>query len=117
MAHLGFCDAQHEHLRTPALFDGGAAPDSHMSHDVVRALGLCDAMCIDEKTHNNTAQRGATFRSRGSVKLRMRLPNGICVVARFLVADMSTECMMGMENMLSMGPLLDTQAGAMTIAS
>ena len=101
-------------LRTAALFDTGAEPDSYISLRMVQRLGLRKRVRQDPVEHR-TAQKGARFSSIGDLRMRIRLPNGEQVLCKLRVADISTELIIGAALMRALGAVIDMTKGQIVL--
>ena len=57
------------------MFDTASLPDSYVSLETLKRLGMEDEMIGSKKTHQ-MAEEGSGFASLGVIELDLRLPNG-----------------------------------------
>ena len=113
MANVEIKSGYGQYERLPALFDTGAHPSSYVSVDVLSRLGLTQSVRLLKKSHQ-TAGKGQTFTSQGTIPVEFRLPNKKRFTATLIVADISTEIIFGTDLLRRLGCVIDMNKNVIT---
>ena len=114
MAYVEIRSDSEGHHKVPALFDTGSYPFSYISSSLVDELGLSKQI-VNQETKHKTASKDGSFSSEGKVKLTLRFPNSKTIDYWFIVADISTELIIGFDLMERLGAIINLFSKRITL--
>ena len=101
---------------SPCLWDTGSTPDSYVSLNSIKAMGMESKITGDKATHNQ-AEDGASFESVGNIDLELHFHNGSVVIYPFKVATISTEMIIGWDLMEQLGAIVSVKTKKIHLAA
>ena len=101
---------------SPCLWDTGSTPDSYISLNSVRSMGMEGKITGPRSVHNQ-AEDGASFESLGDINLELHFHNGSVVVYPFKVATISTEMIIGWDLMEQLGAVVSVKTKKIHLAA